>query len=216
MGIECFRVQFPKGQDANEYALKVTPATRSLGVLLTGAAWMGKGSRPAGRVPVPVIVAEPPAAAPPIIEPLPAEVKSTAKEKIIEEPMPGTNSRASADARARPRAREAAAREAFSSAVSHALPEEPASVALCRCLCLAEAKGRDRRRRSRGKDDYSDAREYRVLWLEKSTVRGRMQVNVKVSGNNVRGESAITATRSIWRASGGGRRSSSRRRTSWR
>jgi hypothetical protein len=31
-------------------------------------------------------------------------------------------------------------------------------------------------------------REYRVLWLEKSTVRGRMQVNVKVSGNNVRGE----------------------------
>ena len=31
-------------------------------------------------------------------------------------------------------------------------------------------------------------REYRVLWLEKSTVRGRMQVNVKVSGKNVRGE----------------------------
>ena len=24
MGIECFRVQFPKGMDANEYALKVT------------------------------------------------------------------------------------------------------------------------------------------------------------------------------------------------
>ena len=68
MGIECFRVQFPKGQDANEYALKTTPATKALGVLLTGAAWMGKGSRPAGRVPVPVIVAEPTAAAAPIIE----------------------------------------------------------------------------------------------------------------------------------------------------
>src|SRR6202011_1467337 len=43
MAIECFRVQFPKGQDANEYALKTTPAPKALGVLLTGAAWMGKG-----------------------------------------------------------------------------------------------------------------------------------------------------------------------------
>ena len=64
MGIECFRVQFPKGQDANEYALKTQPATKALGVLLTGAAWMGKGPRPAVRVQVPVIVAQPPAAAP--------------------------------------------------------------------------------------------------------------------------------------------------------
>ena len=31
MGIECFRVQFPKGMDANEYALKVQPAAKSLG-----------------------------------------------------------------------------------------------------------------------------------------------------------------------------------------
>ena len=57
MGIECFRVQFPKGMDANEYALKTQPAAKALGVLLTGAAWMGKGPRPAGRVPVPVIAA---------------------------------------------------------------------------------------------------------------------------------------------------------------
>ena len=41
MGIECFRVQFPKGMDANDYALKVTPAAKSLGVLLEqrGLAW---------------------------------------------------------------------------------------------------------------------------------------------------------------------------------
>ena len=50
MGIECFRVQFPKGMDANEYALKTQPAAKALGVLLTGAAWMGKGPRPAARV----------------------------------------------------------------------------------------------------------------------------------------------------------------------
>src|SRR5580658_7884916 len=43
MGVECFRVQFPKGMDANEYALKVTPAAKSLGVLLHRAAWLGKG-----------------------------------------------------------------------------------------------------------------------------------------------------------------------------
>ena len=48
IGIECFRVQFPKGMDANEYALKTQPAAKALGVLLTGAAWMGKGPRPAG------------------------------------------------------------------------------------------------------------------------------------------------------------------------
>ena len=46
MGIECFRVQFPKGMDANEYALKVQPAAKSLGVLLNKAEWLGKGKRP--------------------------------------------------------------------------------------------------------------------------------------------------------------------------
>ena len=40
-GIECFRVQFPKGQDANQYALMTQPAAKALGVLLNGAAWMG-------------------------------------------------------------------------------------------------------------------------------------------------------------------------------
>jgi DNA primase len=43
-GIECFRIQFPKGMDANEYALKVTPAAKSLGLLIRKADWLGKGS----------------------------------------------------------------------------------------------------------------------------------------------------------------------------
>jgi DNA primase catalytic core len=42
-GIECRRVLFPHGQDANSYALAVQPAAKSLGVLLNAAAWMGKG-----------------------------------------------------------------------------------------------------------------------------------------------------------------------------
>ncbi|MCD4750344.1 MAG: toprim domain-containing protein, partial [Thermoanaerobaculales bacterium] len=36
-GITCFRVLFPRGMDANEYALKVKPAEQSLGVLLRSA-----------------------------------------------------------------------------------------------------------------------------------------------------------------------------------
>jgi DNA primase len=45
-GIEVFRVLFPKGMDANDYARKVTPAAKSLGLLLQQAQWEGKGSRP--------------------------------------------------------------------------------------------------------------------------------------------------------------------------
>jgi DNA primase catalytic core len=45
-GMECLRIQFPKGMDANEYALKVTPAAKSLGLLVRQAAWLGKGKAP--------------------------------------------------------------------------------------------------------------------------------------------------------------------------
>ena len=45
-GVDCYRVQFPKGMDANEYACKVTPAAKSLGILLRKALWMGKGEAP--------------------------------------------------------------------------------------------------------------------------------------------------------------------------
>ena len=190
MGIECFRVQFPKGQDTNEYALKVTPATRSLGVLLTGAAWMGKGPRPAGRAPVPVIVAEPTAAAAPIIEPLPTEAKSTAKEKIIEEPEPMPEPTAEpgpalAPVASEPMPEPEKPRErAFSLAVNAVPLEEPAA----RPMPLAVPT------EPQVKVDGGEVtvtigpRVYRVLGLEKCTSRVQMRVNVKVSGKNVRGE----------------------------
>lgn len=53
-GIETWRVLFPKGMDANEYARKVAPAQKSLGMLLQQAEWIGKGKRP-----VPAVVVEP-------------------------------------------------------------------------------------------------------------------------------------------------------------
>lgn len=40
-GLSCARVLFPRGMDANEYALKVAPAAKGLQVLLNRAEWMG-------------------------------------------------------------------------------------------------------------------------------------------------------------------------------
>ncbi|OGA23836.1 MAG: DNA primase [Betaproteobacteria bacterium RIFCSPLOWO2_02_FULL_67_26] len=55
-GIECYRVEFPKGMDANEYALKVAPAAKSLGLAIRKAVWLGQGAAPARPEP---IVAQP-------------------------------------------------------------------------------------------------------------------------------------------------------------
>jgi DNA primase catalytic core len=45
-GIDVFRIEFPKGMDANEYALQVTPAQKSLGLVIRQAAWLGNGAKP--------------------------------------------------------------------------------------------------------------------------------------------------------------------------
>jgi DNA primase len=77
-GIECFRVLFPKGMDANDYAQKVQPAEKSLGIVLQQAEWLGKGKN-AGKRPGVTVIEPPPA----------PEPKSAAKEKIIPaEPEP--------------------------------------------------------------------------------------------------------------------------------
>jgi len=48
VGIDCYRILFPKGMDANDYAQKVKPAEKALGILIRNAAWMGKG-KPLGQ-----------------------------------------------------------------------------------------------------------------------------------------------------------------------
>jgi len=45
-GVECFRVKFPHGMDANEYARKVTPAPKSLAAALNASEWHGGGAPP--------------------------------------------------------------------------------------------------------------------------------------------------------------------------
>jgi DNA primase len=47
MGIETYRVLFPRGMDANEYAMKVGPAEKSLGLVVRQAEWMRRGAAPA-------------------------------------------------------------------------------------------------------------------------------------------------------------------------
>ena len=70
-GIEVFRVLFPKGMDANDYARKVTPAAKSLGLLLQQAEWLGKGKRPG------VVVSE----SVPIKTPMATEEKTAAAKQ---------------------------------------------------------------------------------------------------------------------------------------
>jgi DNA primase catalytic core len=45
-GLECFRVLFPRGMDANSYALNMKPARKALEVVIRKADWLGKGKAP--------------------------------------------------------------------------------------------------------------------------------------------------------------------------
>jgi DNA primase catalytic core len=84
-GIECFRVEFPAGADANDVAVASKDPAGSLGRAIRSAAWMGSGPGPARRrdaplpAPVPFSAAipdpEPPLAVnPAAVSPAPAAV----------------------------------------------------------------------------------------------------------------------------------------------
>src|SRR5262249_25144767 len=51
-GLGTFRVLFPRGMDANEYAQKVTPAARSLEMAVRQATWMRRGRGPSAAASV--------------------------------------------------------------------------------------------------------------------------------------------------------------------
>jgi DNA primase catalytic core len=69
-GLDAYRIQFPKGMDANEYALKVTPAAKSLGLVIRKAQWLGKGEAPTARP------------SPTVVMPIPAMTEEAAKGEI--------------------------------------------------------------------------------------------------------------------------------------
>ena len=51
-GIECYRLLLPKGMDVNEYAQQVTPAQKSLSLVIRKAEWMGSGKAPERQLPI--------------------------------------------------------------------------------------------------------------------------------------------------------------------
>ena len=81
MGIECYRVHFPRGLDANAYALANAPASERLGALLRGATWLGRGEPIVAPIASPISsLAAAPAVAPavaPVAVPSPVPVPPT-------------------------------------------------------------------------------------------------------------------------------------------
>jgi DNA primase catalytic core len=85
-GVEVFRVKFPHGMDANEYARKVTPAGKSLALLLNSAAWLGAGApRPA---PTPMPTVETPAPSLSLAASVSGSHETAAKEEKPQPPAP--------------------------------------------------------------------------------------------------------------------------------
>jgi len=90
VGIACYRCRFPHGLDANAYALKVTPASQSLGVVIRSASWIGNGASAPITTPTavgdspasPVVIAPAPAA-----EPAPASAPTPEPEPELELPV---------------------------------------------------------------------------------------------------------------------------------
>jgi DNA primase catalytic core len=193
-GLECFRVEFPKGMDANEHALLTKPAAKSLGVLLNRASWLGKGARPAGRVAVPMLPAPAVAAAPELVA-APKE-KTAAKEKMIEEKAPAL------EPVPEPAVIEAAAIEQeilaeikAEASLPEATPEPSIAAEPEHVLPLAavlppvepppfEVRGEDVFLR------YGD-REYRVRGLAKNTSPELLKINLRVLGVNRHGDMAL-------------------------
>lgn len=178
-GIECFRVRFPKGMDANEYALKVQPPDRSLGVLLRGAAWLGKGlgkeRKPAMSPPAIPVPPEPePTSSVPVADE--DENKTLPKDKVAREPTPAL-------AAPEPQEEEERERETEPEAARAAEPEtnavgrpEPANFfPLAAAPAMTVEESGDEVRLSEG------GRVYRVRGLGKNLSYELLRVNLLVS-----------------------------------
>ena len=188
-GLECFRVEFPKGMDANEYALLTKPAAKSLGVLLNRASWLGKGARPAGRVAVPVMVAPSVVTAPEIVAA--PEQEQAAKEKMIENEAPEPVIEA---VQGQIVEQEAVVVAPVEPSPEPAIAASPAAdpehvFSLAAVLPPVEALPFE----VRGDDVFLrfGDREYRVRGLEKNTSPLLLKINLRVLGVNRHGDMAL-------------------------
>jgi DNA primase catalytic core len=170
--IECFRVLFPRGMDANGYARKVQPAAKSLGLALRQAQWMGKGKPPAAST---VVLAG---------EEHPAEASETAEP---EAPEPADHAELPAESPAEPpetlgelQARAEAAEALASSLAARAAPERPAASP------APPAPGADVPVEVRGEEVvlWRGDRRYRVRGLQKNLSYELLKVNLLASRND--------------------------------
>jgi DNA primase len=195
MGVECFRVLFPKGMDANEYACKVQPAAKSLGVLLNKAEWLGKGKKPEPRGVEFVIEPEPE----PIIEPVPAVIEAAAKEEIIEEEsiLAEIEDAAVAPIEEEPEPAPAASPaeidEHVPSLAAAPVPVAPSQPEVIAVSSPAPPPTIDMPVEMRGDDIFlmQGDRRYRVRGLNKNMSYELLKVNVLVSGKTPRNDAAF-------------------------
>ena len=166
MGIECLRVQFPKGVDANDYARTTKPADKALGMLLNRALWLGKGKRPT------VTVSDAPIAEPP----------------TAENPEPAVKEKSTLDAESVPDPGEVAAANQEQPVFSF-----PAPLPLLSPLPFAAGAAVELPLEIRGEEIWitQGPRRYRVLFLDKKPASGKLSVNVLVEGQTPRGATSF-------------------------
>ncbi len=165
MGIECLRVQFPKGVDANDYARTTKPADKALGMLLSRAVWLGKGKRPT------VAVSE-------------APTPSGQDEK----PEPAVKEKSTLDAEPVPDPGEVAAVNPEQPVFSF-----PAPLPLLSPLPFAAGPAVELPVEIHGEEIWitQGLRRYRILNLDKNTASGTLRVNVLVEGQTPRGATSF-------------------------
>ncbi len=159
-GIACFRVEFPKGMDANDYAMKVQPAAKSLGLAVRNAVWMGNGKAPERSASAPV------------------EERKAAKGESIQDPVPSQD-------RPEPVPSLAASLKPPSHSPSQVLPRTPNEVTPepIPASPVPPAPGDDLACEVDGKDLFLslEGRRYRVRGWEKPLNPETLKVNLMVS-----------------------------------
>jgi DNA primase catalytic core len=202
VGIECFRVQFPRGQDANEFAVKNQPAVKFLTMYLNRAEWLGKGQRPQVSVieptPEPEEIEseeEKLAAKKKNIEPAPSEL---APEEISATPARDETSLPAAPEIKAERILLEVAEPVFSLAAhseteSHEEPDRTEEPPRSAPLPSALASTVDVPTEIKDGEVviWQGERRYRVRGLQKNMSYELLRVNVMVSGKNLRGQSGF-------------------------
>jgi len=123
-GLDVYRCRFPKGMDANRYALSVRPATKSLGLVIRQAEWLGAAQGCAnvagGRMPGATNGTPPDRSLPPPLEVLNVAVPERAGLPPLEDVLSELNAEIAplADAVVPP--------SSLAAAVAVSLPDPPA------------------------------------------------------------------------------------------